>query len=72
MKNVPYKYIPFLWSKGQSLLVLRDLRAGITPLLRLSALRTLLPELTTPIVFTDPTVEIIGKNLISWLGPELG
>ncbi|OLY77962.1 hypothetical protein AYI68_g8001 [Smittium mucronatum] len=49
----------------------RDLRAGTTPLLRLSTLRPLLPVLTTLSVFTAPTVEIIGKNLTGGLGPEL-
>ncbi|OLY84251.1 hypothetical protein AYI68_g1587 [Smittium mucronatum] len=45
-------------------------KAGITPLLRLSKLRPLLPVLTTLSVCTAPTVGITGKNLTGGLGPE--
>ncbi|OLY79207.1 hypothetical protein AYI68_g6731 [Smittium mucronatum] len=48
----------------------RDFRAGITPLLRLSTLRPLLPVLTTLSVCTAPTVGITGENLTGGLGPE--
>ncbi|OLY80118.1 hypothetical protein AYI68_g5792, partial [Smittium mucronatum] len=48
----------------------RDFRAGITPLLRLSTLRLLLPVLTTLSVCTAPTVGITGENLTGGLGPE--
>ncbi|OLY79598.1 hypothetical protein AYI68_g6330 [Smittium mucronatum] len=48
----------------------RDLRAGISPLLRLSTLCPLIPVLTTLSVFTATTVGIIGENLTWVLGPE--
>ncbi|OLY82982.1 hypothetical protein AYI68_g2889 [Smittium mucronatum] len=48
----------------------RDFSAGLTPLLRLSTLRPLLPVLTTLSVCTAPTVEITGENLNGGLGPE--
>ncbi|OLY82309.1 hypothetical protein AYI68_g3573 [Smittium mucronatum] len=49
----------------------RELRAGITPLLRLSTILPLLPVLTTISICTALTVGRIGGNLTVWLGSEL-
>ncbi|OLY82451.1 hypothetical protein AYI68_g3430 [Smittium mucronatum] len=44
---------------------------GISPLLRLSTLRSFLPALTKLIGCTTPTVGIIGESLTTGLGLEL-
>ncbi|OLY82588.1 hypothetical protein AYI68_g3290 [Smittium mucronatum] len=54
----------------ETFVVRRELKEGITPLLRLSTSRPLLPVLTTLSVCTALTVEIIGENLTGGLGPK--
>ncbi|OLY78054.1 hypothetical protein AYI68_g7903 [Smittium mucronatum] len=48
----------------------RELRAGITPLFRISALRQFLSALTTSSFIAAPTIKMIGENLTWGLGTE--